>query len=228
METTGTLFTAFLVGLLGGVHCVGMCSGIVGALTAGVARPLHRHPARLLPYQLGYNAGRILGYTIAGALMGGLGVAFAQALPLQHGQRILYGLAALFMILLGLYLADWWRVLTRLERFGTRLWRYLEPLGRRLLPVATPVQAFGLGLIWAWLPCGLVYSVLVWAIASGSPLRGALLMFVFGLGTLPNLLGMGLLAGAAARLSERPMVRRAAGLTVIGFGVLALARLWPP
>lgn len=225
METTGTLLTAFLVGLLGGVHCVGMCSGIVGTLTAGVARPVHHRLARMIPYQLGYNAGRILGYTVAGVLMGGLGVTVAQVVPLQYGQRILYGIAAIFMILLGLYLADWWRVLTRLERFGARLWRHLEPIGRRLLPVTSPVQAFGLGLVWAWLPCGLVYSVLAWAIASGSPLQGGLLMLAFGLGTLPNLLGIGMMAGAAARLSERPMPRRIAGVTVIGLGVLALSRL---
>lgn len=219
MEVTGSCLTAFLVGLLGGAHCVLMCGGIVGTLTAAAAGGGW---LRRLPYQLGYNLGRITGYTLAGALMGGLGLAFAQAVPLQYGQRALYVLAGLLMILLGLYLADWWRGLARVERLGAGLWHHIAPLGRRWLPVTSPVRAFGLGLVWAWIPCGLVYSVLIWAIASGSPAQGASWLLCFGLGTLPNLLGIGLLAGAAARYAEQPRIRRIAGMLVMGLGLMAL------
>lgn len=217
-----SLVTAFLVGLLGGVHCVGMCGGIVGTLTLGLPREVRASLARLFPYQLGYNLGRISGYTVAGALMGGLGGVLATLVPLQIVQRGLYLVAALFMILLGLYLGGWWLGLTRLERLGGRLWTRLEPLGRRLLPIHSPWQAVGLGLVWAWIPCGLVYSVLIWSISAGSAPQGAALMLAFGLGTLPNLLGMGMLAGAAARLSDQVWVRRGAGLMVLGFGLYAL------
>jgi sulfite exporter TauE/SafE len=217
-----TLLTAFLVGLLGGVHCVGMCGGIVGTLTMGLPREVRNSLARLLPYQLAYNGGRILGYTAAGALMGGLGTLIAVLVPVQTAQRTLYLVAAVFMILLGLYLGGWWRGLARLERLGAGLWRRIEPLGRRLLPIRSPLAAVGLGFVWAWIPCGLVYSVLIWSVSAGSALDGALLMLAFGLGTLPNLLGMGMLAGAAARLADQVWVRRGAGLLVLGFGVYAL------
>jgi sulfite exporter TauE/SafE len=87
------------------------------------------------------------------------------------------------------------------------------------------MQAAALGYLWAWIPCGLVYSVLITAVATGSVLDGALVMLAFGAGTLPNLLGIGLLAGAAARISERAWVKQVAGLLVIGFGLYALWQL---
>jgi len=225
IDAPGSLLTAFLVGLLGGVHCLGMCGGIVVTLTAGLSGRARSGALTSLPYQLGYNAGRLVGYVFAGILMGGFGAVLTQSLSLQHGQRILYGVSGVVMVLLGLYLADWWRGLGRLEALGSRLWRHIEPLGRRLLPVTSPAHAVALGFAWAWLPCGLVYSVLIWALAAGSAAQGGLLMLSFGLGTLPNLLGIGLLAGAVARVADWTWVRRAAGLLVIGFGLQALWRL---
>lgn len=203
-----------------------MCGGIVATLTAGLPASRRARLATQLPLQLGYNLGRIAGYTLAGALMGALGVVAIQFLPLHLAQRVLYGIAAVFMILLGLYLGGWWRGLVRLERIGAVLWRRIEPLGRRLLPIRNGWQALGVGLVWAWLPCGLVYSVLIWAVSSGGPLQGAALMLAFGLGTLPNLLGIGLLAGAAARFSEQIWMRHVAGALVLGFGLFALWQLF--
>lgn len=222
---TGSLAAAFLVGLLGGVHCVGMCGGIVGTLTAGLPTNARSSLARVFPYQLAYNGGRIVGYTLAGALMGTLGTLTIEALPLHYAQRALYTLAAAFMILLGLYLGGWWHGLARVERLGAALWRRLEPLGRRLLPIRNPSQAVALGFVWAWIPCGLVYSVLIWSVSSGSAIEGALLMLAFGLGTLPNLLTLGMLAGAAARFADHPRVRQVSGALVIAFGLYALWQL---
>ena len=96
--------------------------------------------------------------------------------------------AAAFMIALGLYLADWWRGLALLEKLGMKLWRHIQPLAQRLFPIDNPPQAFLLGLLWGWLPCGLVYSVVAWSLTAGSALDGAKLMLGFGLGTLPALL----------------------------------------
>jgi sulfite exporter TauE/SafE len=217
-----SLLTAFVVGLLGGVHCVGMCGGIVSMLTMGLAPERRGSIAAVLPMQLGYNLGRVLGYTFAGALLGGLGAALIQSVALHSVQRALYVLAALVMIALGLYLGGWWRGLAAVERAGGVLWRRLEPVGRRLLPIRSWRQAVGVGFIWAWLPCGLVYSMLILALGTGSPARGALLLLAFGVGTLPNLLGMGLLAGAAARYMASALLRSAAGLVVIAFGAVAL------
>ena len=228
MDAHGSLITAFLVGLLGGVHCIGMCGGIVGTLTLGLPRSVRATLAAQVPFHIAYNLGRLAGYILAGALAGALGTLMLGSLPLLQAQRLLLALAAVFMVALGLYLGGWWRGTAWLERVGVPLWRRLEPIGRHLLPVRHPWQALGLGLVWAWLPCGLVYSVLIWSVAAGSAGRGAALMFAFGLGTLPNLLGIALLAGASVRLGEQVWVRRSAGLLVLGFGAYALWQLfWP-
>ncbi len=222
MLTDVSLLSAFLVGLLGGVHCVGMCGGIVTALSLGL--PPDDRAARWR-CQLSYNLGRILSYSLAGALFGGIGWLAGHWSGIHQIQLALQGLAALFMIALGLYLGGWWMGLTRIEQLGGQVWKRLEPLGRRFLPVRGAGQALALGAIWGWLPCGLVYSVLVWAIAAGSPAQGAMLLLSFGLGTLPNLLLMG---AAAERLAARvrdPLARRLAGLLVTGFGLYSLYRL---
>ena len=212
---------AFLVGLLGGVHCVGMCGGIVGAISLGM--PPGSAPRWGL--HLAYNLGRIGSYTLAGAIAGGLGVFFSGLLPVQQGQQVLLLLSGVFMVLLGLYLGGWWNLLRHLEQAGGHLWRRIEPLGRGLLPVRGPGQALALGSLWGWLPCGLVYSVLIWAVSAGGAIEGALLMLAFGLGTLPNLLAMGAMASQLQRFVRHVWVRRMAGLLVVLFGVFQLASL---
>jgi len=224
MLTDVGLLSALLVGLFGGVHCVGMCGGIVGALTLGVAGATQRGTVAMLPYHLAYNLGRLASYTLAGALAGGLGGALFSLVSVHQAQSMLQLFAGLFMFALGLYLAGWWGGLARIERVGGMLWRRLEPVGRRFLPVTSPAQAFGVGLVWGWLPCGLVYSVLVWALASGSALDGALLLLSFGVGTLPTLLLMGVAAARLGRFVRRPWPRRIAGGLVMLFGVTMLAR----
>ena len=218
--------TAFLVGLLGGVHCVGMCGGIVGALTLGLPSEPRQRLAAMLPFQLAYNLGRALSYVVAGAVMGALGMVLAQLLPVYYAQRLLLLLAGLFMILLGFYLAGWWLLLNRVEQLGGRLWRRLEPYSRRLIPVRSPRQALLVGVVWGWIPCGLVYSMLVNAVATGSAFKGAGLMLAFALGTLPNLLLMGVAANQLNRWTRRPLVRQVAGALVAGFGVWLLYDAW--
>lgn len=214
------LISAFVVGLLGGVHCVGMCGGIVGALSLGLPSQ------RQLPLLIAYNLGRIGSYTVAGAVMGAMGFYFSALLPVQNAQRILLAFAGIFMILLGLYLGGWWNLLTRIERLGGLLWRRIEPLGRGLLPVRSIRQALLLGVLWGWLPCGLVYSALVWTVSSGGASQGGLLMLAFGLGTLPNLLLMGVAAAQLQRWVRKPATRAVAGGLVILFGVWQLYSAW--
>ena len=144
---------AFVVGLLGGVHCVGMCGGIVGVLSLGLPEAVRRRPLATLPYLLAYNFGRIASYTLAGALLGGLGWLAASLVALHRAQNVLEVIAGLFMLALGLYLGGWWRGLRYVEQAGGLLWRRIEPLGRRFLPVRTPLHALLLGLVWGWLPC---------------------------------------------------------------------------
>lgn len=221
MEVWLPYMSAFVVGLLGGVHCVGMCGGIVGALTFSLPEK-RRSAAAMLPFQLAYNLGRILSYVAAGAVMGGIGMLLAQLMPVYYAQRVLLAVAGIFMIFLGLYLSGWWMLLARVEQMGGALWHRIEPISRRLMPVKSPLQALLVGLVWGWVPCGLVYSMLVNAVSSGGALKGAALMLAFALGTLPNLMLMGVLAGAAARISQSPGWRRVAGGTVMLFGVYTL------
>ncbi|MFQ5644037.1 MAG: sulfite exporter TauE/SafE family protein [Thiogranum sp.] len=221
-----SLLSAFLVGLLGGVHCVGMCGGIVAALSMGPPEQQRSGAARW-KYLLAYNLARISSYTLAGALLGGVGWLAAHWSGLRQLQLGLQLVAALFMVALGLYLGGWWQGLAQVERVGGRVWVRLEPLGRRFLPVRSAGQAFLLGLVWGWLPCGLVYSVLVWSISTGSPLHGAVLLLSFGLGTLPNLLAMGVAAGWLSARVREPRTRQLAGLLVISFGLYSLFRLIP-
>ncbi|MBE0509493.1 MAG: sulfite exporter TauE/SafE family protein [Chromatiales bacterium] len=215
---------AFVVGLLGGVHCIGMCGGIVGALSFGLPEPARGRLGAMLPYLLNYNLGRLFSYALAGALLGGIGTLAAQLLLINQAQLVLQVVAGLFMIALGLYLGGWWFGITRLERLGSGLWSRLEPHARKLLPVRSPSQALLMGLVWGWLPCGLVYSMLIMAISAGSALDGALLLLSFGLGTLPNLLLMGVAAGKLTSLMRRPAVRRIAGASVILIGLYYISR----
>lgn len=207
----------FLVGLLGGTHCVGMCGGIVGALSMGAPGRWSMH--------LAYNAGRILSYTAAGAAAGALGAA-SMSLEGQMPVRLaLYLLANLMLVALGLYLLGVTRALAFTERAGQHLWRRLQPLTRRFLPARTVAQALPLGLLWGWLPCGLVYSALASSLTAGSASRGALLMLLFGLGTLPNLLLAGILFARLNEFVRRPVVRTLSGLLVLGFGLYGLLAL---
>jgi sulfite exporter TauE/SafE len=217
MPTELTFLAAIMVGLLGSTHCLGMCGGIVSTLSMGLSDPTRQSKSSLLAHLLAYNAGRISSYTFIGAISGLVGSSIAQFTPtgLPLGKVI----TALFLIALGLYLANWWRALTWLERFGSILWRRIEPFGRRWLPVHNPLQAFGLGLVWGWLPCGLVYTAVAWSLTTGNWQQGALLMLGFGLGTLPMLLVMGNTASSLRLILKRQSVRTASGIAIILLGI---------
>ena len=221
MGTELTFGAAFLVGLLGSTHCIGMCGGIVGALTLGLEGSVRKSSFRLQSFLLAYNSGRILSYTLAGALSGLLG---GQLARLDWDINFPVGgvVAGLFMIALGFYLTGWWQVLVVLEKLGAHLWRRIEPLGLRLLPVNSRLQAFALGMLWGWLPCGLVYAALAWSLTTADVGQGALLMFGFGLGTLPMLLLMGSAAELLNRFVRSTRTRQIAGLIIIGLGIYVL------
>jgi uncharacterized protein len=215
---SGLAAAAFVAGLLGGVHCIGMCGGIVGTL-ALEAR------GSALARQLAYNAGRIAAYALAGTFAGLAGSLVHGGGAWLSAQLAMFFVANVVMVLLGLYVAGWGRAVLRVEAAGLPLWRRIEPLARRLLPVDSTAKALGAGIAWGWIPCGLVYSMLVLAAASGSPAGGALVMALFGLGTLPNLLAAGMAAQRLVALRRAPWIRRTAGVLIIGLGIAGIVRI---
>ncbi|MBE7417860.1 MAG: sulfite exporter TauE/SafE family protein [Ideonella sp.] len=220
MPTEATLASAMLVGMLGSTHCAGMCGGIAGSLALATARDARRWWQAL--HLLAFNLGRICSYALAGALVGWLSQQMLDTLPAPAARQAAGWVSAGFMIALGLYLTGWWTGLAALERAGARLWRRIEPLGRRLLPVRHPLQAWLFGMVWGWLPCGLVYAALAWSLGAGSPAAGALLMLAFGAGTLPMLLAAGGAARALRSAARDSRVRRASGAIVLALGVASL------
>ena len=217
-----------------------MCGGIVSALSfqmpVRAGGDTERHATGGSPpwlIHLSYNLGRISSYAIAGAVMGALGslgLLLNNALPVQ---MTLYVAANLMMIALGLYLTGMTGALAFTERAGQWLWQRVQPMTKRFLPVRGPAQAFPLGMLWGWLPCGLVYSVLAMALLTGSAERGAATLLAFGLGTLPNLMLAGLLLARFRSVAQGTKLRLASGLIVLGFGTYGLlnattlgGRLW--
>lgn len=217
-----SLIAALIIGLFSSVHCFGMCGGIMGALTYSLPASTRGNRASLVVHLLAYNLGRICSYALAGAIAGSLGGTLHR-LPVPSGFHIvLQTIAAALMVAMGLYLAGWLPQITRLEQLAAPLWRHLEPVGRRLLPVRSPLHAWLYGIIWGWLPCGLVFTVLLWSSVVASPLQGMLQMTTFGLGTLPTVLAAGMLSNWVQRVARKPWLRQLAGISVILLGLAGL------
>ncbi len=215
LELAPLLLSALILGLLGGGHCLGMCGGLMSALTLAIPAERRAQRFQLL---LAYNLGRIFSYAAAGLLLGLAG----WALNNSPAAMLLRIIAALLLIAMGLYLAGWWSGLTRIEALGRGLWHYIQPLTRRFMPVTNWPRALILGGLWGWLPCGLVYSTLLWASSQGNALDSAALMLAFGLGTLPVLLATGMAAERLSSLLRERGVRMAGGILVILFGLWTL------
>jgi sulfite exporter TauE/SafE len=231
------LAAAFLVGLAGGAHCVGMCGGIVAAvsfrsggmraMTAGGGALAVASPtlAGQVLFHLAFNAGRVASYAAAGALVGAigsLGLLLDAIVPVQLALRVL---ASGLVVLVGLHVAGIGSaVVASLERAGGALWRTVRGAGSGVFPPDTPAKALAAGSVWGWLPCGLVYGMLATALVSGSASRGAAVMLAFGLGTLPNLIAAGLVADRLRRALQRTAVRYAAGLAIATLGLIALVQ----
>lgn len=214
-ETLPLLLSAFTLGLLGSGHCLGMCGGLMGALSMAIPED---QKARKIQYLALYNLGRIGSYAVAGFLFGLAGWAVGQS-PVAMVMRIFAGL---LLIAMGLYLAGWWFGLTRLEQAGQRFWRPIQQAAKGYMPLRHRHHALLLGGLWGWLPCGLVYSTLIWSASQGDARLSALLMFCFGLGTWPVMLASGFAAERLGYFLRKSSVRATAGLLVILYGIWTL------
>lgn len=213
-----TFFTLFLLGFFGGTHCVGMCGGLSSAFALQLPPHLNRLGLIVL-----LNLGRISSYVLIGlivGLVGQIGISLDDTRWLQNG---LYVAANVLLLLLGLYLAGLSTAATQIERIGRPIWKRLNPILNRLLPIKSVPVCFGVGMLWGWLPCGLVYSASLYALGSGNAVQGGLYMLAFALGTLPNLLAMGVFAAQLKTLLQRRAIRLCAGLLVAGWAVFRLA-----
>lgn len=218
MTEAASFFTVFgslfMVGLLGSGHCVGMCGGITAAL--GFAGEGQRQNLSLV---LSYNLGRISSYAIAGALVGLFGYVGQNYLSLGVVLRVIAGV---LLILMGLYVINGSKVLRMLEVAGNHLWRRIQPLGQRFLPVTSPQQGFVVGMLWGWLPCGLVYTALAYSATMATPIEGALAMLAFGSGTLPAMVVGGYFSQKLKKILQKRLLRSLMGLLLILFGVWTL------
>ncbi len=214
-----SFLSLFLAGLLGGGHCAAMCGGVVGALS------MPGRGAASLGQQLLFNLGRIGSYMLVGAIAGTIGNSTQMLAQAQTLQLALYGISSLILIGLGLYVAGISSAITQLEKLGRPVWRQLQPLTRKLLPIRHAWQALAIGGLWGWLPCGLVYTATLSALSSARPLQGALLMLAFGAGTLPNLMLLGMAARHISGILQNRWWKLFAGATIAGFGLLGMYRL---
>lgn len=215
--TVVDLVVAFNLGLASQVHCAGMCGGIVTALAVARPAPGASTVRRAAPFAVPLNLGRILSYAAAGALVGLAG--HAASGRLAQGHVVLRLLASLVLIVTGLTLTGLLPRRALLEAAGAHVWRRIQPLGRRLMPIDSVPRALLFGALWGWLPCALVYSTLVFAAASGSPVRAALIMLAFGAGTLPVMVALPALANVAPGFMGGRGLRVVAGSMLVVAGV---------
>ncbi|NRQ42493.1 sulfite exporter TauE/SafE family protein [Rheinheimera sp. YQF-2] len=218
------LLAALLIGFIGSSHCLVMCGGIAGALQLSMPA---QNRARKLQLQLLLSLGRLTTYALFGALVGYFG---AGAMQLAGASLLwLRLLAGLLLLMMALYISRLWFGLIRLEQLGQKLWRYVQPLATKLLPLNSATKAYSYGLCWGALPCGLVYSTLGWSLASGSAIQGGLLMLSFGVGTLPAILLTGSAAGVLQKLKNTSWLRYSAAIMLAiyaGYTIwLAIRRL---
>ncbi|MCK4707754.1 MAG: sulfite exporter TauE/SafE family protein [Gammaproteobacteria bacterium] len=215
---TATLLSALLMGLIGSTHCIGMCGGIISTLSTNFNENSSRQSFSI---QLFYNIGRISSYSLFGLLVGLFSSQLMQMLPNPHAVSM--KIAGVFFILLGLYISQLLNSFKYLEGFGQKLWVKIEPFGRKYLPAQNNWSALKLGLVWGWLPCGLVYSALALAVTQLNPIHSALTMLAFGLGTLPTLLLIGHFAQNVKAILQNKTVRYVLGLILIVYGISQIA-----
>jgi uncharacterized protein len=217
-----TIGAALLLGLAGSGHCLAMCGGVTAALGLATTRDARGRPRPAL--LLGCQLGRIASYSLAGLLFAGaLGgvIALFDVELVRKALRALAALALLFAALVAFgYLGD------SGARVGQAIWRQLALLGRRFLPIDSLPRAFGFGMLWGWMPCGFVYSVLLIATLQHSAVRGAITMAAFGLGTLPGLFLTALASRRFIALTATRVARRVAGSVLVISAILTLLGPW--
>jgi sulfite exporter TauE/SafE len=214
-----SLSAAFVVGMAGSVHCLAMCGGISGAL--GMRARGAATPQRAATLTTCYQVGRLTSYSLAGAIVGAFSELMQGMFELNRVALIARILAGLVLVSVGTGVLFKWRPLAILERLGGRLWRHMAPLAR-LIPPQGVAGSLLLGMLWGWLPCGFIYSMLIFAALKGGALQSAAMMLFFGLGTAPAVFGAGMLGAQFGRFSVVRGLHTVAGWLLLAFGALTI------
>ncbi len=217
METVNIL-TIISIAFLGSFgHCIGMCGGIVVAYSTIKIEPKSSKVSQTIAHLL-YNFGRVLTYTILGAIFGALG---GVVLFSNTANGVLLIVAGVAMILAGLSLMGKIKFLTLIEHSFSSSSLYKESF-KKILNSKSNVSFFLLGMLNGLLPCGFVYFFAITAASTADPLWGALVMAIFGLSTVPAMFGMGFLASLASATSFRNMMMSLSSVAVILYGTFTI------
>lgn len=209
------LVTAFLAGLLGSGHCFGMCGGIAGSLGALSGGSSRR--SLLLP-AVQFNIGRLFGYAMLGAIAAGIIGAVGEIVALKAYAKWFRVVTAVMVLIIGLQFLVDWGSLNIIEKGGAGIWKRIAPVAAKVSQRNDWIGRMALGICWGFLPCGLVYTVLVTAASTGNALTGGLTMFAFGFGTAPAMMGLTVAAPALSTFLGDTLVRR-----IVGFSLIVLA-----
>ncbi|MCF7970463.1 MAG: sulfite exporter TauE/SafE family protein [Methylococcaceae bacterium] len=216
------ILIAFVIGLFSSLHCVSMCGSIIGTLSFSLKPEVRSNKTKMATFIFSYNLGRIFSYMLAGLAIGLIESIVTMPLGEAHGHQALKLISALIITGAGFYIAGWFPSFAYIEKTGSRFWKTIEPYGRKLIPVATLKQAFLFGMVWGWIPCGLVYTALALAATSGDIVTSGLAMLAFGLGTLPAVIGTGLVSSFISRISSLRTTKQIIGMLLVLVAIISL------
>lgn len=209
------ILIAFVIGLFSSLHCVSMCGSIIGTLSFSLKPEIRENKSKMTTFILSYNLGRIFSYMLAGLIIGILESVLTFPLGDDHGHEFLQIISSLIITGAGFYIAGWFPSFAYIEKTGSRFWKTIEPYGRKLIPVASLKQAFLFGMVWGWIPCGLVYTALALAATTGNISTSIFIMLAFGLGTLPAVMGTGLVSSFISHLSSLKTTKQVIGMLLV-------------
>jgi len=216
------VFIAFFIGLFSSLHCVSMCGSIIGTLSYSLKPEIRQNKSRMVAFIFSYNFGRILSYMLAGLIIGLLESILSLPFGEQHGHRFLQLISALIITGAGFYIAGWFPSFAYIEKTGTYFWKTIEPYGRKLIPVSSLGQAVLFGMVWGWIPCGLVYTALALAATTGDITLSVLCMLSFGLGTLPAVMGSGIVSTFITRLTGLQTTKQIVGMLLVLIAIMSV------
>jgi len=199
-----------------------MCGSIIGTLSLSLKPEIRANKPKMIAFIFSYNFGRIFSYMLAGLIIGLLESILTLPLGEEHGHRFLEIISALIITGAGFYIAGWFPNFAYIEKTGSRFWKTIEPYGRKLIPVATLPQAFMFGMVWGWIPCGLVYTALALAATSGDITTSILIMLAFGLGTLPAVASTGIVSTFISHINSLQTAKQVVGMLLVFVAIFSV------